>query len=93
MHVSSGEEFLKSWHFDRPDYLVLDLQMPDLSGMEVMQALKAVGAQFPIVIITVDDAPTRREECIRLGARAYLNRPFDVNALLQAVKPAGERSS
>ena len=88
----SGDEFLKSWHFDRPDCLVLDLQMPDCSGVDVMQALKVAGAHFPIVIITADDAPSRREECARLGATAYLSKPLDVNNLLQVVRPAIERS-
>jgi FixJ family two-component response regulator len=82
---SSGAEFLKSWHFDRPDCLVLDLQMPGFSGMEVQQALKIAGAHFPVVIITAHDAPSLREECMRQGAVAYLCKPLDIRALVQAV--------
>jgi FixJ family two-component response regulator len=82
---SGGEEFLKSWHFDRPDCLVLDLQMPGLSGREVQQALTLAGAHFPIVIITAHDAPSLREECLRAGAIAYLCKPLDVRALVEAV--------
>jgi FixJ family two-component response regulator len=82
---SSGGEFLKSWHFDRPDCLVLDLQMPGLSGMEVQQALKTAGAHFPIVIITAHDAPSLREECMQAGAIAYLCKPLDIRALVKAV--------
>jgi FixJ family two-component response regulator len=82
---ASGAEFLNSWHFDRPDCLVLDLQMPGLSGMEVQKSLNAAGAHFPIVIMTAHDAPSLREECIRQGAAAYLCKPLDIGALLQAV--------
>jgi FixJ family two-component response regulator len=82
---ASGEEFLKSWHFDRPDCLVLDLQMPDVSGTEVQRALKVAGANFPVVIITAHDAPSLREECLRLGAIAYLCKPLDVRSLLDTV--------
>jgi FixJ family two-component response regulator len=82
---SSGDEFLRSWHFDRPDCLVLDLQMPDISGMEVQKALNLAGAHFPIVIITAHDAPAVREECLRLGAIAYLCKPLDVRSLLDTV--------
>jgi FixJ family two-component response regulator len=85
---ASGVEFLKSWHFDRPDCLVLDLQMPGFSGTEVQQALKSAGAHFPIVIITAHDAPTLREQCMRDGASAYLCKPLDVRALTQAVTVA-----
>jgi len=81
----SGTEFLKSWHFDRPDCLVLDLQMPGFSGMEVQQALKTAGAHFPIVIITAHDAPSLREQCLREGAIAYLCKPLDIRALVEAV--------
>jgi FixJ family two-component response regulator len=85
---SSGDEFLRSWHFDRPDCLVLDLQMPDISGTEVQRALNLAGAQFPIVIITAHDAPAVREECLRLGAVAYLCKPLDVRSLLDTVSLA-----
>jgi FixJ family two-component response regulator len=82
---SSGPEFLTSWHFDRPDCLVLDLQMPVCSGAEVQQALKTAGAQFPIVIVTAHDAVSLREQCLRDGAVAYLYKPLDVHVLVQAV--------
>jgi FixJ family two-component response regulator len=85
---ASAQEFLDSWHFDRPDCLLLDLQMPDLSGQELQRALKWAGATFPIVIISAHDAPSIREECMRLGAVAYLNKPLDIGALLQVVSPA-----
>jgi FixJ family two-component response regulator len=89
---ASGQEFLDSWHFDRPDCLVLDLQMPGVSGTDVQQALNAAGARFPIVIITAHDAPSLREECMRHGAAAYLCKPLDVRALLDAVTLAIDSS-
>jgi FixJ family two-component response regulator len=85
---ASGNEFLKSWHFDRPDCLLLDLQMPDMSGTEVQQALNLAGATFPVIIITAHDPPIFREECARLGAVDYLCKPLDVLALLKAVTHA-----
>jgi len=85
---ASGPEFLNSWHFDPPECLVLDLQMPGLSGMEVQQLLRAAGARFPIVIITAHDSPSLRAECMNAGATAYLSKPLNVGALIQAVSPA-----
>jgi FixJ family two-component response regulator len=85
---ASGEEFLRSWHFDRPDFLLLDLQMPGLSGREVQQALKVAGARFPVAIMTAHESLGAPEACLREGAVAYLAKPFDVSALLQAVTPA-----
>jgi FixJ family two-component response regulator len=81
----SGTEFLASWHFDRPDCLILDLQMPGLSGMEVLESLRMAGANFPIVIITAHDSPSLREECLQAGASEYLCKPLDIQALVRAV--------
>jgi FixJ family two-component response regulator len=82
---ASGKEFLDSWHFDRPDCLILDLQMPGLSGTEVQRALRTAGATFPIVIVTAHDSPSLREECMGAGAAEYLCKPFDIRALVKAV--------
>jgi FixJ family two-component response regulator len=85
---ASGTDFLESWHFDRPDCLVLDLQMPGFSGAEVQQALRLAGAHFPIIIITAHDAPNLRDQCLRDGAVAYLCKPLDIRSLAQAVRLA-----
>jgi FixJ family two-component response regulator len=82
---ASGIEFLNSWRFDRPDCLLLDLQMPDLSGTEVQRALRTAGAQFPIIIITAHDSPSEREECMSAGAIAYLCKPLDIRTLIRAL--------
>ncbi len=88
---ASGAEFLNSWHFDRPDCLVLDLQMPDLSGTEVQQSLRMAGANFPIVIITAHDSPSLRRECMSAGATEYLCKPLDIRTLVQAVSRQAPR--
>jgi FixJ family two-component response regulator len=85
---ASGDEFLESWHFDRPDCLLLDLQMPNMSGTEVQKALNLAGAKFPVIIVSAHDEPLVREESMRLGAADYLCKPLDVFALLQAVAHA-----
>jgi FixJ family two-component response regulator len=90
---ASGDEFLRIWQFDRPDCLVLDLQMPDMSGTEVQQALNAAGAKLPVIIVTAHDSPRIREESMRLGAVAYLCKPVDIGELLQAVRPVAASSA
>jgi FixJ family two-component response regulator len=85
---SSGDEFLGSWHFDRPACLLLDLHMPVLSGQEVWQALDLAGADFPIIIMTAHDAPSMRDECMRAGAVDYLCKPMDARTLVNSVELA-----
>jgi FixJ family two-component response regulator len=49
---ASGPEFLENWLVDRPDCLLLDLQMPGLSGMDVQSALNRAKAHIPVVVAT-----------------------------------------
>jgi FixJ family two-component response regulator len=58
---ASGQEFLDSLSTRPPDCLVLDLQMPGLSGLEVQRHLAADGVRVPTIIITADDAPETRK--------------------------------
>ncbi len=91
---ASGSEFLQCWPGDKPDCLMLDLQMPGLSGTEVQRALNCAGAHFPVIVMTANDAPGVREECMRQGAVAYLSKPVDVLVLLDALDVAiGARKS
>jgi FixJ family two-component response regulator len=71
--------------FNRPDILLLDLFMPDMSGTQVQHALNAAGASFPVIIVTAYSEPCFREESMGLGAAAYLRKPLDVAVLLQTV--------
>jgi FixJ family two-component response regulator len=83
---ASGNDFLQNWPVNRPDCVFLDLQMPGLSGTEVQRALNCCGADVPVVIITAQDAPGLREQCLREGAIAYLRKPLDRGVLLNALK-------
>jgi FixJ family two-component response regulator len=82
---ASGQEFLDSLPERSPDCLVLDLQMPGLSGLEVQRRLAADGVRVPTIIITADDAPETRERCLSAGTAAYLCKPFDDRTLLAMV--------
>ncbi len=85
---ASGDEFLEHWAAEPPDCLMLDLQMPGLSGSDVQRALNRADARVPVIIITAHDAPAAREECLREGAVAYLCKPLDERTLFTALKLA-----
>ena len=85
---ASGRDFLQNWPVDIPICLVLDLQMPNLPGVDVQRALNRAGAHFPVIIMTAHDSPCAREECLREGAVAYLCKPLDERVLLNALSLA-----
>ena len=82
---TSGLDFLENWRIDKPDCVVLDLQMPNLSGADVQRALNRAGAHFPVIIVTAHESPDAREECLRAGAAAFLRKPLDESMLLDTL--------
>ena len=89
---ASAGEFMQRQPDDRVGCLVLDVQMPDLNGLELQQALTAGDRCFPIVFITGHgDIPTS-VRAMRAGAVDFLSKPFDEKVLLQAIERALERA-
>jgi FixJ family two-component response regulator len=85
---ASGGEFLHSLATQLPDCIVLDLHMPGMNGLDVQQQLARSGLRVPIVVITGHDEPQARAQCLSAGAAAYLRKPLDDEALLDAIHRA-----
>jgi FixJ family two-component response regulator len=85
---SSGAEFLESLGTRRPDCVVLDLHMPGMNGFEVQARLAEGGEALPVIIITAHDSPEAHERAMAAHARAYLRKPLDDQALLDAIGAA-----
>src|SRR5215472_10527661 len=84
----SGSEFLKSLQNRTPDCVVLDLQMPQVDGFEVQSRLSQTGVPVPVVAMTGWDIPGTWERAMEAGATAYLRKPIDDRALLDAIAAA-----
>jgi FixJ family two-component response regulator len=85
---ASGQEFLDSLSEGQPDCLVLDLQMPGLTGLEVQRSLAGAQVRFPTIIITAHDEPETRARCLSAGAAAYLCKPLHDEMLLDTIAEA-----
>ena len=83
---ASGEEFLASPRPKMPSCLVLDLNLPGLSGLDLQQALAQSGVQVPIIFLSGHgDIPTT-VRALRAGAINFLTKPFEDEDLLNAVR-------
>jgi two-component system KDP operon response regulator KdpE len=85
--VSDGRAALHEhadWH---PDIVLLDLGLPDMDGMEVVQEIRLV-ATTPIVVLSVRDAQHDKVTALEHGADDYVTKPFGVNELLARVQVA-----
>ena len=86
MTYPSGEDFLSSLPKARPDCVVLDLNMPDVSGYDVLAALAREPARIPAIVVTAAQHPHLSAQLKKLGATACLGKPVDEKSLLQQIK-------
>lgn len=87
----SGSEFLRALRTAVPDCAILDLQMPEMTGLELQQRLKDSRVSLPVIVVTGHDEPGMQMRCLKAGAIAYLRKPIDGKALLEAVGRAISR--
>jgi FixJ family two-component response regulator len=85
---STAVEFLETTARALPDCLILDMHLPKMSGLELQERLAAAGRKVPIVFITAYPDAAARECGLRSGAVAFLHKPFDEQALIDAVERA-----
>jgi DNA-binding response OmpR family regulator len=81
----NGAEALSRVMSVRPDAMVLDINMPELDGFSVLEALKARGHLFPVLILTARHAADDVRRAVSLGAKDYLTKPFTEAQLMARV--------
>jgi FixJ family two-component response regulator len=82
----SAEEFLQSGSMKDARCLILDIRMPGMGGFELKEHLTASESRIPVIFITGHDRFGMEERAMKLGAIAYLRKPFDVQSLLDAIQ-------
>jgi FixJ family two-component response regulator len=84
----SAAQFLDSLAEGPPDCLIVDLQMAEMTGLELQQKLNARGLRIPTIIITAHNESGMRERCKSAGAIAYLSKPVHNTSLFAAIEAA-----
>ena len=80
--AATGKEALRLLAGETHDALVLDVQMPELDGVAVVTALRALGNDIPICVLSARDDPDDRIAGLEAGADDYLTKPFDLGELV-----------
>jgi FixJ family two-component response regulator len=91
---ASAEDVLAKNPIEHPLCVISDLNLPAMSGLDLMAELRRRGWPTPVIIITGFDSPSTRQEAMRCGAVAYMAKPFHSAALLTAIHDIspGERA-
>ena len=90
--AASGEEALAQATLRLPDAVILDLVLPDRSGIEVCRELRA-WTQIPILLLSVVGEDDEKVEALDAGADDYVTKPFSVNELLARLRAALRRAA
>jgi len=88
-----GVEALAKIESTPPDLVILDYMMPDLSGLEVLKALRKRGNDTPVIMITAYGSVERAVEVMKAGAYDFITRPFDPDHIELVVRKAIERQT
>jgi two-component system KDP operon response regulator KdpE len=89
--ASTGKAALGSAETSPPDVVILDLGLPDLDGLEVLERLRA-WSQVPVIVLTAADDERRKVIALDAGADDYVTKPFGIGELLARVRVALRRS-
>jgi two-component system response regulator MprA len=81
-----GTSALKAIQLRAPDAIVLDLQLPDIDGLEICRRIRRSGDSTPILMLTARDAVNDRVAGLDVGADDYLVKPFDLAELLARLR-------
>jgi len=85
---ASGEEFLDAWTPVKAGCLVLDIRMPGISGLELLERLNASRSRIPVVIITGHGDVKIAVKAMKLGAVDFIEKPFKYEAIIESIRDA-----
>jgi len=88
LQCEDGERCLQALKEHAPALVLLDLKMPKVGGLEVLETARKDGNDVPIVVLTAHGGIESAVEATRLGANAYLTKPFDLREVALAVERA-----
>ena len=88
---ATGEEFLKRKRTNDPSCLVLDVRLPQMSGLDFQRRLAETGVQIPIIFVTAHGDVPMSVKALKSGAVEFLTKPFRDQDLLDAIQQALQR--
>ena len=75
--VNNGKEALEMYKIKKPDLVTMDIDMPELNGIEAAKQIKLFDPNAKIVIVSSSDKTNTREEAKEIGVHGYITKPFD----------------
>ncbi|QDT06933.1 Chemotaxis protein CheY [Rubripirellula lacrimiformis] len=86
IEAADGELALAAFNAGAFDLVLTDWNMPNMSGLDLLKAIRATGSKVPVILITTESEKERVLEAIQAGANNYLVKPFDQDQLLDKLQ-------
>jgi len=90
---TSGRDALKSLEDNHYAAAIIDLMMPEINGIELLQQIKAIEKELEVIIVTASHDVKSAVQAVKLGAFEYVTKPFESDGLLAVIEKALERRS
>ncbi len=84
--AEDGLKGMQATKSNAPDCILVDLIMPGVDGLKVLNALHEEGSNVPVIVLTADIQESVRAQCLALGATAFINKPPKEDVLRDTVK-------
>ncbi len=83
-----GEQGLQKALQENPDLIIMDLRMPKMDGLQVLQALRKIQSDIPVILMTFHGSEETAVQAFRLGVKDYIVKPYKAEEMQQAVERA-----
>jgi len=90
--AGTGEEALRLVREEQPDLVLLDIQLPGISGIDVLEKIKDIDDDIVVIMVTANSGLENAVNAMRLGAFDYISKPFNLDEISIVVKKALETS-
>lgn len=90
--AGNGEDALRIAREEQPDLMLLDIQLPGISGLEVLEKIKEQDEEIIVIMVTAHGALETAVHAMRLGAYDYINKPFNLDEMAIVIRKALETS-
>jgi len=84
--AGNGLEGVRLYRELMPDFMTLDLVMPQMGGMQTLQLIKRIDDKAKVIIVSSMTDQTKIVECVRLGALHYILKPFDEDSVVDMLR-------
>ena len=86
VEAADGKEGFAAFQSEHVDIVLTDWNMPEMSGLELLQAIRATGSSVPIIMITTEGEKASVVQAIQAGVTDYLCKPFEQDELLEKLE-------